>query len=661
MVIPNGIIAVMILFFIAGAILPYILFRQRRLALTLGCLLAAGGSIMGFSLGLESLFSADPLGVSLGNIFPGIHFQISIDRLSGFFLLTICLVSFLTSLYSIRYMRIYSQENLPWWSFCYNVFLASMILVVTVDNAIFFLIFWELMTLSSYFLVTYSYKREQVRKAGFTYLVMTHIGTVFITSAFLLTLGGNGGWDFVSLSVNSETLLPITRNLIFICALIGFGTKAGVVPLHIWLPMAHPAAPTNISALMSGVMLKTAIYGLVRLFMDILGTGPTWWGGLIIVLGMISAIAGVVSALMEHDLKRLLAYHSVENIGIILMGLGASLVFYSWSMPIPAAIAFAAALFHVLNHAIFKSLLFLCTGSVYFATHTKDIEQLGGLIKKMPVTAVLFLTGAISISAIPPFNGFASEYQIYISLLSMSYEKISGFWNVGAILACIALALTGALAAACFVKAFGITFLALPRTEKAAKAEEVPWSMNLWASPLAVLCLLLGIMPGPVMNALTSVAVQLQGGPAVPSIQVFNLKLALAIGVVMVVLFGITKLSGGKGERKAETWGCGIMTDEKMEYTAASFSQPIRRVYRPILRPKREVRMEYSTLPYFDYKIYFEEHLGSTLRAYLYGPLRKGIIKISHKWQVIQSGNINWYLGYIFLTLVILLIIVTKG
>jgi len=658
----NIILVVMILlFFAAGALIPYLVYKNRTISLMTGALFSAAASILVMILGVRGLISEEPLQIVLGNILPGIALELFIDRLSGFFLLTISLISVLTALYSVRYMQIYRKDNLAWWSFCFNFFLMAMVFVVTVDNAITFLIFWELMSLTSYFLVTFSYKRELVRKAGFIYLVMTHIGTVFIISAFFLFPGIGGGWDFASMAANSETMFPAAKNLVFICALIGFGTKAGVVPLHIWLPRAHPAAPTNISAIMSGVMLKTAIYGIIRISIDILGADQTWWGGLLIVSGVISALVGVICALMEHDLKRLLAFHSVENIGIILMGVGAAMVFYSWSMPVPAAIALAAGLFHVLNHAIFKSLLFLCTGSVYYATHTKDIEQLGGLIKKMPYTAVLFLVGAVSISAIPPFNGFASEYQIYISLLNLSMQKVSALWSVGAILACAALALTGALAAACFVKAFGITFLALPRSEKAAKAQEVPWPMILSISPLAVLCLILGLVPGTLLNLLTRISSQLTGLYPIPEVKFSNINLIVALVLLPAIIVGLLKLFGGRRARKVETWGCGIRTDATMEYNAASFSQPVRRVYKPLLKSERKVQREYENLSYFDYSIYFEEHIGSNLRQYFYAPVRKGIIYLSQRWQMIQSGNINWYLGYIFVTLIILLVYVVEG
>ena len=640
--------------YLGAAVLPLFFKDSKQFSLRLTCYLGALGSFLGLCVGIQALLSPNPLSFSFGNILPGVEFALSIDRLSGCFLSAISLINLLVSFYSKDYMALYKEDNISWWGFCYNMFVLSMTLVVIVNNAVTFLICWEIMTLTSYFLVTFGYKKDLVRKAGFVYIVMTHIGTVFITSAFVL-LGLSGGWDFASLGQAGSSLSPMARNVVFLCALIGFGTKAGVVPLHVWLPQAHPAAPTNVSAVMSGVMLKTAIYGMVRLMFDILGTGPSWWGALVLFVGVVSAVIGVLFALMEHDMKRLLAFHSVENIGIILMGVGVSLIFYAWSMPVPAAIALAAGLFHVINHAVFKSLLFLCTGSVYYATHTKDIEQLGGLIHQMPQTALFFLVGAISISAIPPFNGFASEYQIYQSLASISYLKISGFWTVGAILACAALALTGALAAACFVKAFGVTFLALPRTKQAAEAKEVPLGMRLSVAPLAAICLLFGIFPELVLNRLVPIGNQLTGGGEVPFIKTFSLNLVLTLIVVMGLLYGATRLLGGQKARRSETWGCGIVLDARMEYTAASFSQPIRRIYGPLLKPLREIKTIYAFLPYFNYTIHFEEHVQSVIKRYLYRPLRLGIVRSSRKFRVIQSGNMTLYLGYIFATLVLLL------
>ena len=645
----------LVLYFLA-AVLPKLFKNSKELSLRLACYLGALGSLLGLVVGLQALVSPNPLYQNFGVILPGVEFALSIDRLSGCFLFVISLVTMLTSLYSREYMQLYKEDNLSWWGFCYNMFILSMTLVVVVNNAVAFLIFWEIMTLASYFLVTFGYKRDMVRKAGFVYIVMTHIGTVFIISAFAF-LGHSTGWNFADLAGSVAVLSPTARNLVFVCALIGFGTKAGVVPLHVWLPRAHPAAPTNVSAVMSGVMLKTAIYGMVRLLFDVLGTGPAWWGGIVLFVGVVSAVIGVIFALMEHDMKRLLAFHSVENIGIILMGVGAALIFYAWSMPVPAAIALGAGLFHVINHAVFKSLLFLCTGSVYYATHTKDIEDLGGLIHRMPQTAVLFLVGAISISAIPPFNGFASEYQIYQSLVGISSLHVSGFWTVSAILSIAALALTGALAAACFVKAFGVAFLALPRTREAAQAKEVPKGMRFSLAPLAAICLLFGIVPELVLNPLATIGSQLTGsGVEVPVIRTFSLNLVIALTVVIGLLYTGVKLLGGQKARRSQTWGCGIELNANMEYTAASFSQPIRRVYGPLLRPVREVRTEYDFLPYFNYKVYFEEHVQSLIGRYFYSPLRQAVVRASKKCRVIQSGNISLYLGYIFATLILLLV-----
>ncbi|MEG6522241.1 hydrogenase 4 subunit B [Desulfotomaculum sp. 1211_IL3151] len=654
--IQGNLMVIMMLLYLIGALLPFLYKGNVRLSLVTGCITGVIASLLGLGLGIEALFSMEAVKVSFGQVLPGVELTVQIDRLSGFFLTTICLVTFLVGFYSLGYMKIYRHENITWWNFCYNIFILSMILVVTVNNAIVFLVFWEVMTLASYFLVTFEYRSQQVRKAGFIYIAMTHLGTVFIIGAFLVMAKGFGGWGYETLASNSASLSTIDKSIVFLLALVGFGTKAGVVPLNVWLPLAHPAAPSNVSAVMSGVMIKMAIYGMIRVIIDILGPGPAWWGGLVLTIGIISAVIGVIYALMEHDLKRLLAFHSVENIGIILMGIGTSLVLYAWSMPVLAAIALAAGLFHVFNHAIFKSLLFLATGSIYYATHTRDIEKLGGLIKRMPQTALLFLIGAISISAIPPFNGFASEYQIYQSLLNISYLNVSGFWSIAGILACVALALTGALAAACFVKAFGISFLALPRTKKSARAREVPLSMRLSMAPLAAFCLVLGIFPQVAMNALTGVASQLVPGSQVPEITTYNFTLALVLIVTVLMLLGLSRLFGVQRVRKSETWGCGIETDATMEYSAASYSQPIRRVYRGLLQPRRKIKIRGKALPYFGYNIYFEEHVKSMIRECLYSPLRRLTITTSKKWRCIQSGNINLYLSYVFLTLVVLLV-----
>ena len=371
-----------------------------------------------------------------------------------------------------------------------------MILVVTAQHALFFLLVWEIMSLTSYFLVIYERHEEENIKAGTLYFIMTHVGTAFILFAFLLLYRATGSFDFGAIGKGMAAASPFVRNAVFIFALIGFGAKAGIIPFHIWLPAAHPAAPSHVSALMSGVMIKTGIYMLARICWDMLpGPPPLWWGLLILIIGSISSLLGVLYALSEHDLKRLLAYHSIENIGIILLGLGSSLVFLSAGMKTLALLGLIAALYHTLNHATFKALLFLGAGAVIAETHTRNIEGYGGLIRVMPQTAFFFLVGSLAISALPPFNGFFSEWMTFQSLF-LGVNSFNLATKMIFIAAIGALAFTGGLAAACFVKAFGVTFLARPRSEAATHAKESPLPLRIGMAALALLTLILGVFAG---------------------------------------------------------------------------------------------------------------------------------------------------------------------
>ena len=403
--------------------------------------------------------------------------------------------------------------------FFYNIFLAGMVMVVSAHNALFFLIVWEVMSLASYFLVIFENKEENNIKAGSLYFIMTHIGTVFIILAFLLLYRATGSLDFGVINNNIGAVSPLVRNIVFILALVGFGTKAGIIPLHIWLPSAHPAAPSHVSALMSGVMIKTGIYMLIRLFVDIMPGAPLWWGVVILLLGASSSILGVMYALTEHDIKRLLAYHSIENIGIILLGFGSFLIFWSLGMMPLAVLGLVAALFHTLNHAIFKSLLFMGTGSVINATHTRNMEEYGGLIKYMPQTAFFFLIGSMAISALPPFNGFFSEWMTFQSLFHgiVNVSVFSGRWAF--VLAAGALALTGGLAAMCFVKVFGATFLARPRSEEIHHVKESGVSLRIGMAVLAALALAVGFLAGPVTSLLSGIVSQLGIFSTEPALQ----------------------------------------------------------------------------------------------------------------------------------------------
>ncbi|MFN3467855.1 MAG: proton-conducting transporter membrane subunit, partial [Candidatus Brocadiales bacterium] len=382
-------------------------------------------AVCGLFLSFSILSTGICLSIKVLNLIPWVSFSFLLDGLAAFFILIISLLALAVSIYSIGYNREFYKRNVGLLGMGINLFVLSMIGVVSTDNALVFLIFWEMMTLVSYFLVVYEYEKVESVRAGLIYVVMAHAGTAFIVAAFLFLYRWSGSFDFAAFRVSATNLSGGLKDLLFVLFLLGFGMKAGVVPLHIWLPMAHPAAPSSVSALMSGVMIKVAIYGLVRMVMDLLGEGSLWWGVAVLAVASASAVLGVLYALVEHDLKRLLACHSVENIGIILMGVGAGMVFSSMGANEPAGVVLVAGLFHTLNHALFKGLLFLGAGSVVYSTHTKNIEEMGGLIKKMPWTALFFLIGAVSISGLPPFNGFVSEWFTFQGLL-MGFGREEG-------------------------------------------------------------------------------------------------------------------------------------------------------------------------------------------------------------------------------------------
>lgn len=662
-----------------GAILSYVLQYKPRLSILVGFTFANMASLSGLILGPTLLLFNRSLDVSLPWSVLGTNLQFRIDPLAAFFITIISTLSLAVSIYSYGYASAYiGKHNVGVLGLFYNLFILSMLALVSSSNSFMFLFFWETMSLVSYFLVIFEHQSPQVRRAGFIYIVMTHIGTAFIAIAFLLLYKETGNFNFAHYAVLGHNLSPNLRTAIFILVTVGFGTKAGIVPLHIWLPKAHPAAPSNVSALMSGVMLKTAIYGFIRIAIDVLGVGPIWWGILILIIGTISALLGVMYALMEHNIKRLLAYHSVENIGIILMGIGVALIFRSYGYNDLAMLALTAGLFHVFNHAVFKGLLFLGAGAVDFSTHTKNIEKMGGLLKRMPWTGLFFLIGSISISALPPFNGFASEWLTYQALLGLGSGNLGIALNIMGPVFGAALALTGALAAACFVKAFGIQFLALPRSINSEKAKEVPRSMLIGMGLLASLCLIFGVMPFLIIGLLSPVTFSLIGVETIPLLGGYRwlnvsslMGQGMSIGTTSIsplVILTVLALGGllaywmiiknGKdGEaRIAETWNCGMTLTSKMEYTATSFSKPIRIIFRTIFQPTREITKEYVLNQYFTSHIKYKGKIKPIFEDILYKPQLKYFLNFVDKFRVLQSGSIQLYLGYIFVTLIVLLI-----
>ncbi len=628
-------------------------------------ILSLAGSLCLAIVALYLLFAGPQLAditLKLSSIF---EFSFGGDALSGLFILIISILVFSVSIYSIGYTRGMEKKGLM--GLLFNLFVLSMYGVVLSRNIITFLILWETMSIVSYFLVTFE-RDDKSAKAGLVYAVMTHIGTAFIIVLFLLLYSYSKSTDFSDMKAMASNIPQDVKNIVFIFSIIGFGTKAGIVPIHTWLPRAHPAAPSNISSLMSGVMIKTGIYGFLRVGMDILGNGPEWWGITILIIGAISSVLGVMYALMEHDMKRLLAYHSVENIGIILLGLGASLMFKSNGLYTLSAIALIAGLYHTMNHAVFKGLLFLGAGSVMHATHTKNMEDMGGLIKSMPYTGLFFLVGSVSICALPPFNGFVSEWLTYQSLL-LGFKNPSIAAKIISPLGGAALALTGALAAACFVKAFGISFLGMPRSSHAQDAEEASPPMISGMAILGFLCLVLGIFPGTVSNIIAPVSFIITGSYGMPSYSGFIfvnensaglspqfLLITMVIMAIAVLVF-IYTVGGKRKITIADSWDCGIPSlTPRMQYSATAFTKPIRMIFKRIYLPRRDLSVSYIVKPFFVKSIRYSGEITPFFERYLYEPGVNLIHRIAVKVRLLQSGSLQLYLGYILITLILLLV-----
>lgn len=662
----------------AGVLGSLLSLRRERMANLLGfvaALLAGlcgiGSTLMVLLGGLGGEWPAFELWPSL---VPYVRLTLRLDPLGAFFLLIVSILAVAISLYSLGYVRgFYGRKSVGVLAAFYNALLLAVTLVFTASNAFFFLIGWEIMALTAYCLISFEHEKTETRNGAVLYFIMSHIGTGCLILGFLLLFQYSHDYSFESFRQTAAAMAPERRDAAFLLFLAGFGVKAGIIPLHIWLPEAHPVAPSNISALLSGVMIKTGIYGITRVCFDFLGTPPNWWGVTVLTIGTISAILGVLYALMEHDLKRLLAYHSIENIGIILMGLGASLMFLHSGHPVLAALALIAGLYHTINHAIFKALLFLGAGAVLHATHTRNMEEMGGLIKRMPKTAFFFLVGAVAISALPPLNGFVSEWLTYQSLLQ-GFGTTSSLVRLMFPLSGAMLALTGALAAACFVKAFGITFLAQPRSEEARHAHESPgpmlWGMGLLASA----CVFLGLFPALFLRVFGPLTGQLLGQSLPEHLSLMNglvlgntQELGGTVSPLVMTLTGVCLLpiplvlwwwfARRAQTRIGPTWDCGLRgLTPQMEYTATGFSKPIRMIFKALFRPRREVQREYDYSPYFAKTLRFESHIEEPFVTRLYRPLNRGILRLSRRMRALQAGSIQAYLIYIFVTLLVLLI-----
>jgi len=586
-----------------------------------------------------------------------------LDGLSAFFLLPIFGLGALTAVYGSAYLpHAIDPRRLGVAWFCFHLLTASMVTVILAANGLLFLLAWELTVLSSFVLVVLGGDGESNRRAGWIYLVASHLGTGFLIVLFLLMGQKTGSLDFAGFS-GIASLPASFKGTLFLLALVGFGTKAGFLPLHIWLPEAHPAAPSHISALMSGVMIKTGIYGLVRVLF-FLGHPAPWWGWTLLAVGLASGILGVLFALAQHDLKRLLAYHSVENIGIIALGLGLGLTGLSYGQTAVAVFGLAGGLLHVLNHAVFKGLLFLGAGAVLQQTGTRDIDRLGGLMKGMPWTGTSFLVGSLSISGLPPFNGFVSEFLIYAGALLAVLGPSTPLVAAG-LLIIVGLSLIGGLAAACFAKAFSVVFLGSPRADGAEPAGDVGPAMRLPMAVLAALCFLIAVAAPFGLEAL---AVAISGHPDIVRVSEALWFLARAYTPLAAIVWGAFLLLAltvgvlawrrylltGRDVGTVCTWDCGYARpSNSMQYTGSSFAQPLVDLFDPVL--KTEAHLE-GVDGYFPRRARFASHTADLFLERVFTPVFRGVAAVLHLVTPMQSGVVQAYVLYITITLVVLLI-----
>jgi hydrogenase-4 component B len=623
--------------------------------------------------GVLALLVGEVVSVTLPLGLPWLPWHIRLDALSGFFLAVIGVVTCAVGIYGPSYVRSFEhgKDSLTALGGFSGLFLTGMLLVVLADDAFLFMVAWELMSLSSYFLVAFHHEHAENRRAAFLYLLMAHVGGLMILLAYGVLAAFGDSFAFVDL--RAAPVPAVWAGVAFALAFAGFGMKAGLVPLHAWLPEAHPVAPSHISALMSGVMLKVAVYGFIRVCFDLIGQIQWQWGVVVLAIGCLSALFGVLSALMQTDLKRLLAYSSVENLGIIFIALGLSLVFLSADFTELGALAFVAALYHCLNHALFKGLLFLGAGAILHGTHERDLDQMGGLLRRMPWTGLFFLVGVLSISALPPFNGFVSEWLTFQAALQ-AWQLDSGVLRSLIPIASAVLALTGALVAVTFVKVYGIAFLGQARSRHVRRARRGPWGMLAGQGLLAVLCLALGVLPTWVIGLIDAVPRQVLGGglpqagasgwlwltPVSPQTASYSgpLVVLMLAGIGLTAFWGLNHLwAKGAAVRwvhRGDAWDCGFAPPSpRMQYTATSFAQPIRRVFGLIFQ------IEESVTTQEDGSTRHRLRIRDRFWGLLYLPIARAVESSARRVVRLQSGNVRVYLGWTLATLVGLLWIIT--
>lgn len=599
---------------------------------------------------------------------PGLPFHLRADALSAFFLLILGGVGAGISVFAAGYFRKGTGTPPGLLCFEYHVFLASMAMVLLADDAYAFMVAWETMALSSFFLVTASHKLPEVQRAGFIYLLVAHVGAICILLCFGVLQANTGNYTFANM--RAQSLPPFWASAAFGMAVVGFGAKAGMLPLHVWLPEAHPAAPSPVSALMSGIMLKTAIYSLLRMTLDLLPVGPWWWGGVLLGLGLLTALYGVIFATVQTDMKRLLAYSSIENIGLLLSGIGLTLIFLTYRMPLLTALALTATLYHVASHAFFKSLLFLGTGTVLHATGERNLGRLGGLIRFMPWAAWLVLIGVFASSGLPPFSGFVSEWLLLQSFL-FTPSLPDSFLNMFIPIVAAVIALVAALAGYAMVKFFGVIFLGQPREEKLASAHDAGLWERIGMLWLACWCVGLGLFPNALIHLIDAISTRWIGvaigrqegihswlylvpistdrASYAPMLFLLGAAAGCMLAFVLVRLFYHGRL------RRSPPWDCGHRWQTaRMQDTAEGFGQPIRQIFEPFFRMDRHLPTPFDTEPRYRVEV------GDHIWHWLYLPIGRLIEWAARIVGRLQQGRIAIYLLYSFLTLLFMLFLVQR-
>ena len=625
------------------------------------------GAMVGLAVGFVALASlgAQPQTNVLAIGLPDLPFHLRLDNLSAIFIMLLGFVAVGISIFAAGYFR--KGEGTAPGLLCleYHIFLASMLMVLLADDAYAFMVAWETMALSSFFLVTTEHRHEEIRRAGFLYLLIAHVGAIAILLSFGVMTANSGDYTFAGM--RAQQLSPFWASVAYLLALFGFGAKAGLLPVHVWLPEAHPAAPSPVSALMSGVMLKTAIYGLLRVSLDLVGTPLWWWGVVALAVGLATALFGVLYATVQSDMKRLLAYSSIENIGLIAVGIGLTLIFHSYRMEALAALALTAVFYHCLAHAGFKSLLFLCTGSVLHATKERSLGKLGGLIHRMPWVAWLALVGVIASAGLPPLSGFVSEWLLLQSFL-FSPGLPHSWLNMVVPVAAAVVALVAALAGLAMVKFYGIIFLGQMREPALKDAHDAgPWEKVglVW---LALITLLLGVFPATVILRIDAATRQLLGkglaerldnngwwmlAPISPERASYE-PIIFLVTIAIAVLLGrwlVRHLYHGR-VRRSPAWDCGYyFQGPRAQDTAEGFSQPIRRIFEPMFRMERHFPTARDREPYYSVKV--EDHFWH----WLYLPVVRLAARLSTLITNLQGGRIAVYLMYSFITLIVLLMV----